>query len=225
MPPRIHLRPPWRHPALALSLLLTTALCASLALSAAGTYELAGLQLGEDRAAVLRAHPELRLEALAYEDPLVGTDYAVTFGRIAILRYEGALLVRQSPEAAYDLTVRLTGDERLYAVVTLVSDAGRTCREAVEEGARRYGEPRIDERPFYVLWGSPSMLGPQVEFRCLGEGLYRLELSDLALARDYEDQLAAELQSAVHETLQAARETTRRPAELPPPRLLPPRHR
>jgi hypothetical protein len=69
------------------------------------------------------------------------------------------------------------------------------------------------------------MLGPQVVFRCLGEGLYRLELSDLALARDYEDQLAAELQSAVHETLQAARETTRRPAELPPPRLLPPRHR
>ena len=207
--------PWWRHAAGALALLLAAALLASLGLSAGTLFELKGLQLGETRAAVLRAHPDLRLRTVPYEDPLIGTDYALTFGRVATLRYEGDKVVR-SDKAAYDLAVRLTGDDRLYSVVALVSDPALTCRQAVRNGAQRFGAPRIDESPGYALWGAPSMLGPQLEFHCLGDGLYRLELSDQALARAYEDRLATDLRDAVHELLQAARMPTAPSPELPP---------
>lgn len=183
-------------------------------------YELEGLRLGDSREAVLRAHADLHLRPVLYEDPLVGTDYALTYGRAVTLRYEGDKLERQDGQAAYDLAVRLTGDDRLYSVVALVSDPARSCARAIEDTAQRSGAPVVEERPLYALWRDPSMLGPELEFRCLGDGLYRLELSDLALARSYEEELKAELRHAVDETLQVARGDGQRAAD-PPPFLLP----
>jgi hypothetical protein len=60
-----------------------------------------------------------------------------------------------------------------------------------------------DNRPFYASWQARGMLGPQLEFRCLGDGLYRLELSDLTPARAYREALAAMLQHAVDQGLDA----------------------
>ena len=199
-----------RHPARAQRLLLAAALLASFGLAAALPYELEGLQLGQGRAAVLRAHPDLQLDAVAYQDPLVGTEYALIYGRVAILRYEA-----QRREAGRDLAVKLTGDDRLYSVVTTIADPARSCEQAVAEAARRYGAPQVDERPTYALWQAPSMLGPQLELVCLGDGLYRLALSDPAIARDYEARLAAELQDAVNAALNVTRSQGTEPPGLP----------
>jgi hypothetical protein len=208
-----HLR---RRPASLHPLLLAAALLASLGLAAAAPFELAGLQLGMDRAAVLRAFPDLQLAEVAYADPLVGTDYALSYGRVAILRYEGRRPAAPPGTAGSDLELRLTGDDRLYLVATTVADPALTCAQASADRAALHGAPQLDERPTYALWQAPSMLGPRLEFHCLGDGLYHLELTDRALADDYTARLAAELQDAVDAAANAAPTQATRPPGLPP---------
>jgi hypothetical protein len=106
-------------------------LAGSLDPTAAAPYEVLGLHLGDSREAVASAHPDLRLEAVAYEDPRVGTRYALTYGSVATLRYEGRKDERTSEDEAYSLEVRLTGDGRLYEATAQILDRSQTCQGAI----------------------------------------------------------------------------------------------
>jgi hypothetical protein len=186
---------------------------------AATPYEVMGLHLGDSREAVARAHPDLRLEAVAYEDPRVGTRYALTHGSVATLRYEGRKAERTGEDEGYSLEVRLTGDGRLYEATAQILDRSRTCAGAIAEMTQQLGAPRIDERPSHALWSEASQIGPRLEIWCLGEGLYRLEMADPSIAEAHREQLESELETAVAEALQIIGEPPQPPAGGPPPQL------
>lgn len=192
---------PWRRATLGL------ALCAALLLPGAARgqiYEVEGLRLGMSILAAQQVHPTLRAEEVPYVDERIGTSYTITFGRIAILRHRGTLLIEPTATRTAQLEYLFTGAGDLFAVQARTRDRGRSCAATIAALTAAYGRPIIEESPNYALWRQVVVLGPELELRCLDNprGLYVLVLQQQQLQTEYLRGLFRRLRPAIEAAIQ-----------------------
>ena len=187
---------------------LAAAAAGFVALLAAGPgraqlYEVEGLRLGMTVVEAQLVLPDLRVTDVPYVDERIGTNYRIIYGRIAVLRQEGSLLVTRPGHAA-QLQYLFTGDGRLFAVQARVRDEAVGCDGMMERIRQAHGPPIVLDGRDYALWRQVVVLGPQLELQCLSrvDGFFTLTLRQDDMQRRYLETLFRDLEPAVQAAIQ-----------------------
>ena len=163
--------------------------------------EVFGLKTGDDRAAVRTFHPHVIFLEVPYEHPLIGTTYDQFYGRVAIERVEGQAQ-EQIGETYLSLTVRLTGDDRMYEVEASEQRASVDCSSFFASLVRLYGASTTREDDFRIQWLERDFdVDRRLDIQCFGSGETYWHLMDEGLYRDYMENLEAELAPYVEQAV------------------------
>lgn len=170
----------------------------------ADLYDIDGLRLGMTRLEVQQRLPGIEIRDVAYENERIGFNYKITYGRLAILRYEGEILRVGEAGRADEIRLSFTGRDELYDIRVTRLDARQRCAGHLAAVETRWGRPLIDERPAYAMWRTTVVLGPRLSFQCLDDarGLYELRLDQESLQSAYINDLSEDLGPALREAIQ-----------------------
>lgn len=170
----------------------------------AKVFDIDGLRLGMTRLEVEQRLPGIAIREVPYRDERIGFDYKITYGRVAVLSYEGEILRLADDGTAEQFRVSFTGRDELYDLALARLDPSRRCAGHFADVVATWGRPLIDESPSYGLWRTTVVLGPRLTFQCLDDarGLYELRLDQQLLQDAFIEDLAERLAPAVIEAIQ-----------------------